>query len=119
MNKAIKYSGRVSSNGNGVFYSAGQTVGQLSSLPTKLTENYETFYLATSNPQAALKAYPKLLVTLGADGLCADIEHDLVYLDAEGNHVPSTEVVVAPPVPKTAQATAPKTEQEPSDAQPE
>ncbi len=108
--KQLTYSGRISSSGSGLFFSAGQTVGSISLLPTNLTENFQNVFVGTSDPVSALEKFPRLTVTLQADGTVKSLESDVIAIDSNGEQHTMEEMAaqIAPPKPKVATPTQPQ-----------
>lgn len=108
--KQITYSGRVSSSGNGGFYSPGQTVGSISLLPTELSKHFQTVFVATSDAGHCVDLFPKMQVTLQADGTVASLETDVIAIDKNGEEHSMTQMVqqIAPPTPKAVAPTQPQ-----------
>lgn len=108
--KQIIYSGIVSSSGNGGFYSPGQTVGSISLLPTDTTKHYQTVFVRTSDAAHCVDLFPKMQVTLQADGTVASLETDVIAIDKNGEEHSMEEMVaqIAPPTPKAVAPTQPQ-----------
>lgn len=108
--KKLVYSGRVSSSGNGGFYSAGQTVGSISLLPTPLTQNFQTIFVGTADAAHAVATFPRMEVNLQADGTIASLETDVVAIDKDGTVHTMEEMSqqIAPPIPKAQAQTQPQ-----------
>ncbi len=108
--KKLVYSGRISSSGSGLFFSSGQTVGSISLLPTSLTENFQNVFVGTSDPVAALQKFPRLSVTLQADGTVKSLESDVVAIDSNGEEHTMEQMLeqIAPPAPKAKAQTQPQ-----------
>ena len=78
------YSGRVSSKKNGGFYSPNVSFMGISALPTEQSAMLQPLYISLPNPSQFVDKFPKLIVTLQADGTVEDIERDVVFVDANG-----------------------------------
>ena len=86
------YYGRVSSKGNGVFYSPQQTLGSFSILPNDDDESLRPIYKADDKPSEFVQSYPRLQVTTDEFGTIESLERDVVCLDSEGHITPLSEV---------------------------
>jgi|7_EtaG_2_1085326.scaffolds.fasta_scaffold152186_1 Ran GTPase-activating protein (RanGAP) involved in mRNA processing and transport len=86
------YNGRVSSKGNGVFYSPNQTHNGFSTLPTESTEKMQPIYRPSSSPSQFLESYPRLLVKLQADGSIRELSKDVVCISPDGEYISIDEV---------------------------
>ena len=86
------YNGRVSSKGNGVFYSPNQTQNGFSTLPTESTEKMQPIYRPSSSPSQFLEMYPRLLVKLQADGSIRELSKDVVCISPNGDVISLDEV---------------------------
>ncbi len=108
--KSLTYSGRISSSGSGLFFSAGETVGSISLLPTALTENFQNVFVGTSDPVSALEKFPRLTVTLQADGTVKSLETDVIAIDSNGEQHTVHEMAaqIAPPKQKAVAQTQPQ-----------
>tara|TARA_Y100001963_G_C6670700_1_gene394970 strand:- start:568 stop:909 length:342 start_codon:yes stop_codon:yes gene_type:complete len=85
------YNGRISSKGNGVFYSPNQTLNGFSTLPTEATEKLQTIYRPSTSPSDFLEQYPRLIVKMQADG-SYDLNSDVVCVTPSGELVKIDEV---------------------------
>ena len=82
------YYGRVSSKGNGVFYSPQQTLGSFSILPNDDDESLRPIYKADDKPSEFVQSYPRLQVTTDEFGTIESLERDVVCVDTNGELTP-------------------------------
>jgi len=86
------YYGRVSSKGNGVFFSPQQAVGSFSILPNDDDESLRSIYKADDKPAEFVATYPRLQVKTDEFGAIKSLERDVVCVDINGEVTPLTEL---------------------------